>query len=267
MVIFFLKGPCFVKISNVSSTELRIEGGTGVSGSNLTGGPSANSFCRIKSMGTVLVAFPVNYNIHITDSNVFLVIKFNNNYFQWLAFGVAEVPGNIGTGNWFGATVPSYDTNGIYFSLYGGGETGYTSAAAPFWNSTGIFYGKFRSSYLHAPIDGVEWLGDTGLAPLITVYLKPFFEITPNNWNGDSQLFPALVSIARASSKVSIVAAINDFRVLRITNYEPEQILSLGSDRWKIYPFYRKNISSPDGGLGIQHTGTIGWAIRYDGPS
>ena len=55
-------------------------------------------------------------------------------------------------------------------------------------------------------------------------------------------------------------------RFLRIDNYQPGDIIPLGPDRWKVAPWYRKNTAQRDGGSNIQHTGTFGWAIRYDGP-
>ncbi len=55
-------------------------------------------------------------------------------------------------------------------------------------------------------------------------------------------------------------------KFIRINNYEPEQLIVLGNDKWMVFPFYKKNSESL-GGTGISdHTGTFGWVIRYDGP-
>jgi hypothetical protein len=48
--------------------------------------------------------------------------------------------------------------------------------------------------------------------------------------------------------------------------------VTIGQDRWKIYPFFKKNIqyrngttgASPSGGT--NHSGTLAMAIRHDGP-
>jgi len=55
-------------------------------------------------------------------------------------------------------------------------------------------------------------------------------------------------------------------RTLRVDNYDPGQIITLGDDQWRIYPFYRKNADQRDGttSSGGDHSGTMGWAIRYD---
>ena len=72
--------------------------------------------------------------------------------------------------------------------------------------------------------------------------------------------------MARASNKVSILAKIENARYLRIDNLQPEQILTFGAEKWMVFPFHKKNSSVRDGGTSIDHSGTFGWAIRYDGP-
>ena len=67
-------------------------------------------------------------------------------------------------------------------------------------------------------------------------------------------------------NKVRLVLEVRNARYMRIGNNDPEQVITLGPDRWKVFPFLRKNASVPDGGSVIDHSGTFGWAIRYDGP-
>ena len=93
----------------------------------------------------------------------------------------------------------------------------------------------------------------------------PHIERSPSAWNGESPLLPIQAYVWRASAKCSLVVDMRHARYLRIDNYEPGQIITLGGDSWKVYPFYRKASSARNGGIGIDHTGTFGWAIRYDG--
>lgn len=259
------KNDCFVKVTAFAD-ELRIKGGTGASANELTGDASANAFCRIRACGTA-ITFPVNYDIHVHSNSVFLIINFNIDFYQHLAFGIANKATLIGTGNWYSGSVGNYNSPTVSIFEYSGGEQNYGTASAPFWNTGTFLYGRFRTAYIHLPIDNVDWCGDAdSSAPVFTNTLSPLYARQPSIWNSEAILLPALISVERASNKVSIIAEINDCRLLRITNYEPGQIVQIGHDKWKIYPFYRKNIQQPSGGISIQHSGTLGWAIRYDGP-
>ncbi|UIZ57775.1 hypothetical protein LZP46_01050 [Acinetobacter sp. SCLZS86] len=264
----FSKNACFVKLSALTA-ELRIEGGTGANSGNLTGGPSADCYCRIMNFGSQIITWPVNYNIHLTDSDVFLCIKYNVSCYQWMAWGVASVFGNLGTGNWFGASVPFRVPNppGINMGINPIVGDSYQGTPVPFWDGGNMGAGRFRCSYIHVEIDGLKWLGESPTSPAVaTMVNSVFLDRQPNSWNGESIFLPFLLSVARASSKISCVAELNDCRLVRIEHYEPEQIITLGPEKWMIYPFYKKNILAPSGGGSINHTGTFGWAIRYDGP-
>lgn len=133
------------------------------------------------------------------------------------------------------------------------------------------------SSAICSGLDGVLWpypvALDNSFAAINTYHgnvpAAPHLSRSPSAWNQESPLLPIQCTLVRASSKVSLVADIRNARYLRVDNHSPEQIIELGPDRWKIYPFYRKNTSARDGSVapvGTDHTGTFGWAIRYDGP-
>lgn len=234
------KDDCFVKVT-ASANSLLIHGGTGASAGNLTGIAHSDAYCLIKAIGTTAVTFPVEYNIHILDDQVYLVIRYGIDFYQWLAFGVAENIAGVGTGNWYGASVchnGASDGISIGTGLQSGG---YTTAGAPFWNTGNFQWGRFRTAYLNIPTDGVEWLGQgQDNAPLIQVGLTQLLDRQPSSWNSEAILLPAHVWVPRASNKSSIVARLRGCRLLRIDHYQPEQIIQIGHDKWKIYPFYRK---------------------------
>jgi hypothetical protein len=85
-------------------------------------------------------------------------------------------------------------------------------------------------------------------------------------------LLPLRAWKERTPYKSSLVADLANARLLRIDNITPGDILTIGTDKWKAYPWYRKNVSARDGSgnqgsaYNINHTGTFGWAIRYEGP-
>lgn len=76
---------------------------------------------------------------------------------------------------------------------------------------------------------------------------------------------PYNIYLERPENKLSLICQFENARFLRIDNHEPEQILTLGHERWMIFPFCRKDVKNRNGGLNIYHTGTFGWAIRYEG--
>lgn len=257
------KGLCFVRLTTQINTELRVTGGTGVAGGALTGTPvRSDAYCGMRPI--LSFAWPVTYHIHITTTDVICLINYAVDRWQWIGFGVARTYGLLGTGAWFGGFCGGYKSGSVTIAPSSGGEQEYGTAAAPFWNASGFRYGNFRTGYLHGQLDGVEWLGDGGPA-LVNQAVRPTLERQPSAWNNESVLLPAQITYGRAESKVSLVAEIMSFRLVRIDYYEPGQIITLGDYKWKMYPFHRKNTSSRDGVIGGDHSGTLGWAIQYDG--
>lgn len=247
------KDSCFIEITPLNG-ELRVTGGTGFTANQLTGSP--NRYCKIKEIAPDKINFPVSYNLHITNKNVHLIINYSVSIYQWLGFGIANLYSNLGTGNWFGASCGQTDA-----VVANGGLYGYIPG--PFWSIKSETFGYFSTAYIHAPIDSYQWLYDApNLGANISTPIGVLLNRQPNQWNMEATLFPALVAITRASNKVSIAAELQDCRILKLENYEPEMILTLGSERWKIYPFYRRGLSAS----GFQNSGMLGWAIRYDGP-
>lgn len=286
--------------------QIYIAGGTGVDGSNnLLGKQNAKGARLGKTFAgygdsPVLMAFslPVTYEIHISDApdEVYLIVKHDGDSFQHIAFGhspLAQATG--GTGAWFGASWnPITNVNngfsgganfidvGAAWSASGGSldSWSYQSSAPLFFNwSTnlrGAATGDITSAYsgglaaktwhmayhVHCDVDGVGWQN----AGSSTVAF-PHLIRGPNQLNGASPLLVPVATVARPSSKISMAAELAHARLCRIDNLNPEQIITLGTDKWKVYPFWKKNSSAPLGSNGstIAHTGCLGWAVRYHG--
>ncbi|MBZ9665432.1 hypothetical protein H3221_011800 [Pseudomonas sp. LMG 31766] len=266
---------------------LLIQGGTGKSGGALTG--ASGVIPRLGRAGAtaamVDISFPVAYSIHVFDSpdEVYLFIRYSVDRFSWLAFGVSSVPGLPGTGLWLAACarrgyMSSGDLGGFSIRPDSGGGTGINNSSSArcspglFWVSDRASNFTARQDCIHANIDGEGWSGQTGGGSGIQGFnaIYPVFNLitySPSPWNGESILIPIQPHIWRASNKCSLVADLGHARYVRIDNYEPEQIISIGPDQWKIYPFAQKNSEERDGATyGIAHSGTFGIAIRYDGP-
>ena len=264
---------------------LIIQGGTGKSDGNLTGASDVRP--RLGRPGAWSgyedITFPVSYNVHVFSGpdEVFLVIKYNVDRFSWLAFGLSDVPGLPGTGLWLagiarrGYMTSSGTGNGFRITpVLGGGSNdnniGDSTGVGFFWNSNRRTTNpNARQDCIHANLDGEGWSGagnGVEAGALNAIFpVAPMVEYSPSIWAGEAVLLPILAHVWRSSTKCSLVAQVRNARYVRVDNYDPEQIETLGDDAWIIYPFYLKNTTARDGGQALSHSGTFGWAIRYDG--
>jgi hypothetical protein len=266
------KNGCYIKLEVVTSgsaTGIKATGGTGVSGTSLLN--AATTIPRMGNPGVInLITFPVLYHLFVFDNEVYLKIKFNVNTFHYLAFGKSDLTLSE-NGLWISATACgagsySNSTGGVLISDTTGGAGGGVnpSAVAPFWN-TNSFVDNWSNAVIAHGFDGVIWSSGTKIANFVSS-LAPLNARQPSSWSNDSIFLPINIYVDRASSKKSLACQLQNSRYLRVDNFNPEQIIQLGSDKWMIFPFYKKDITSRNGGGFIDHTGTFGWAIRYDGP-
>lgn len=284
------KGAAFVRpyvSSTMTSTEgpgLIIEGGVGASGGSLTGASECRP--RLGRPGAAApftdVVWPATYHIfvHTDPDEVYVVLNYNVSYHYWLAFGVSDVSGLPGTGLWLaGIYRRQYATStttgdGYRLSPTAGDSSGSVSRAfvpgGIFWNSSKIVGLQYSAETIHTGLDGDTWAGgpsDQSVGAINAIQAAiPLIGRTPSAWNSDAPLIPIQVHQWRASNKCSLVADLRHARYIRVNNYEPGDLITLGGDVWKVFPFHLKNSDVPDGGTGLAHTGTFGWAIRYDGP-
>ena len=219
------------------------------------------------------ISFPCNYDVFGFAQELYLVANYDVDSYQWMAFGKTSVPGVPGQGGWCGATLGVF---GVHFSMNdpiditpsGGGAVGLTSAAL-FW-ATSAQNAQGRNGWVNHGIDGHGWtyFGATSDVPIGIRHNAPLLAMQPSVWNSEAALLPIRCWKERPSYKASLIADLAYARHCRIDNLAPGDILTLGSDKWKIYPWYRKDVSARNGGgtYGLNHTGTFGWAIRYEGP-
>lgn len=273
------KGTCFAEIV-VSGSYLAVRGGTGRDGANAltTPGPQSPRIGPVASLG---FAFPMGYEIfiHANPDEVYLVVNYNVDLYQHLAFGASPVPGLPGTGGWYSATCGAATSDSSMFNFADWGTS-------PVWGAAdgGIFYFEWRragehvpaanSSFVHHGLDNKTWAAqDTfgnhssavwwGASQGLT---KQPLQLLPNAWNSEVVLLPIQVCVERPLNHLSLVASLAHSRFTRIDNYTGGQVLTIGPDRWKTFPFFRKNTAQRDGGGYVPHSGTHGFAVRYDGP-
>lgn len=87
----------------------------------------------------------------------------------------------------------------------------------------------------------------------------------PNLYNEATILLPIKPLARRASGGLTIIANLKNARYLRNDNLAPGEIITLGADQWKTYPFFRKDVTLRNSGGDYPHSGTFGYAIKYTG--
>lgn len=270
------KGTCFAEVV-VSGSYLAVRGGTGRDGANAltTPGPDPSRIGPVASLG---FAFPMTYEIFIqaNPDEVYLVVNYNVDLYQHLAFGASPVPGLPGTGGWYSATVPRVGADGTLLAFQSSGSVGLYGVDG------GLFYYDFLSwvalagyngSFVHHGLDNQAWsLHSDAVTSASAAWWNASassrqpLQLLPNAWNSEAVLLPIQVCAVRPSQQLSLVASLAHARFTRVDNYAGGQVLTIGPDRWKVYPFFRKNTAQRDGGWAAAHSGTHGWAVRYDGP-
>lgn len=267
------KGAVYTRLQLVSGF-LTLLGGTGIDGSNNLTGVAPN----VVRLGRPTVAapdisWPISYEIFVmTDPDeVYLVCKYNVDCYLWAAFGQSSIAGLPGTGAWYAASlapaVPG-SANWIAMTPTSGGYVGSSGQISPglFWATTPVG-ATYHNSIIHHGLDAVGWSNNTASAIASSIAASGvMLSALPNSWNSESVLVPVQVWLPRTSgNKVSLVADLAYARHLRIDNHEPGEIITLGSDKWKVFPNFKKNTTVRGGGDAVADTGTLGFAVRYDG--
>jgi hypothetical protein len=213
--------------------------------------------CSIASM-----APPALYRIFSASNpdEIYLVIRFNDgdktDLHRHLAFGKSSLADNLpGSGAWVSASSDRLGRESYMTST--GSQSGY-SGGGIFWMTNSSTSNSFL---YHGLADAASVRELSRIGPN---YHSSLLTIQPNPFNQESVLLPLRAFADRPSSYRSLVAELMHARTLRIPNFESGDILQFGETRWMVFPWLRKMMTSPEGGL--DHSGTLGWAIRYDGP-
>lgn len=274
---------------------VRVRVGNEVDGATLIEAPAGQGSMRPLRVGTSYPDWdwPVTYHAHVlTDPDeVYVFVNYHGTFWQNVMFGRSPAIGNSGTGNWFHGTIPRLGRSDVYryvdgFSVHPGGATlNYFNygvmCGAPFFHGTKSTGGP---AYLSAQMHGAMHDGDSG-APIWSheeLVLQssgtangrvssatgqhPLLSYMPNAWNDSTALVRCQILQGRPENKTSLIGELRHLRFVRNDFINDGEVIELGHDRWKVYPFYRKNVSARNGGQRIDHSGTMAMAIRYDGP-
>lgn len=266
------KQNCFVQLYT-SGSILYLMGGDGQKGSSLTDSPKLSDG-RLLAANLGGVTYPLTYNIHVMDKEVYLFVNYNVDFWSYLAFGQSGVKGLPGTGNWYGGLYP--------LSVYGKKGNGHANCLlfSAFDSSGSIFNSEQGISwFFHHGLDGYPWsisgnqvgnINNTTWASLpsqaaATKIIEPLLIRQPNSWNNEAILLNISPAIYRPEGWLSVVGDLKHARYIRNTYYNDGQIITLGQDKWRVYPCIRKNTTSPEPNYTNDHSGTYALAIRYEG--
>lgn len=266
------RGDCHVKISvDTVNDWLDLLVGNGMSGTNITDAAPASVFC-CRPMSAVTFSYPLSYFLHIMDDEVYLVCNFQTSYYMTLAFGQSPIAGAPGTGVWIAGNAYISDAAGGSFNWSDHCMAGNHYSSANNDARTGLFIvhsggGGAASAgcYVHTGLLGWSGTGSDMTKTWRGIRQLHGIDNPSTNAYGQSILVGIQPWIYVGSNKTSLVADLKHARYVRMDNIEPLEVISEGSDHWKVYPVYRKDASARNGGL--LHSGTYGYAIRYDGPT
>jgi hypothetical protein len=264
------KGTLFVELIALAD-RITVQAGTGQTAGALTG----RSNYQLSYLGITIttnppsvthpVVFPVNYDIYIgtAPDEVYLFINYEVNCYQYIGFGQSNMPGLGGSGNWYVGTACANTLGSTWdFRTLGGGNVNGSSFNCGMFDGL-IGYGSANGAIHHGLENVNNWTGTYSCLDRWTTMLN-----SPNAWNGESILQPIQVYTTRTGGTVSMTAQLAHARWVMIDNLVDGQILTFGPDKWKVYPVWRRSTrvanmqySPANGG-----TGTMGHAIRYDGP-
>lgn len=246
------KGACFTELK-IASGVITIRGGTGVDGSgNLTGACDTPTGRLGQTWPGQVFTFPMTYFIHVNAApdEVYVVCNFNVTYYQSVAFGTSATLGLVGSGGWYVGPFNDLPNNGWYRVAPVGttGETGQGTVTSVFGKDGTT---RFAGGVNHR-MDSATWVVNGAYRDWASLFFRQ-----PNQWNQESILMPIRVYANRSSGFISPVLECAHARFVSIANLDDKQIITLGSDRWKIYPY---------GLRGAAGSGNAGHAFRYDGP-
>lgn len=295
----YFKDGCHVEISlnqaespfpALPNTMIKVQGGTDhASGALVNPSGVVSRIGTAPDGGLFEMDFPASYELWVFDDpqdEVYLIVNYGGDRYQFMAFGRSRAPGLPGNGTYTSSTFggDSEGLNGtagiIAQPVTSGSTTTTVGWSVPLFLEMArpggqVNPGRRYSHALHHDYDGNGWANQAMAAGQDwstgscrwQPFAAPLYERSPSQIAQAAPLLPIDVYVGRPSGGISLVLSLAHARALRIDDFNPGQIIEIGPDSWKVFPFHRKNVDARDGSAsGIDHTGTLGWAIRMAGP-
>lgn len=210
------------------------------------------------------ITFPATAYLFIHAAEIYCVVNYDTDRFQFFACGKSAVPGLPGTGMWMGATLGDptiVDSPAISMLVaQGAGATGNVTSAGLFYATNAAAASK-RNCWVHHNLDGRGWYHGSTItsAPVGVAGFSYVNSVLPGN---NEVLLPLRCYVYRSDGAVSLVADLQHARHIRIDNYAHGQRVRVGLHEFMCFPWHKKFTVFRDGAWLGDHTGTMGWAIR-----
>ena len=281
------KGGLFVLLT-ASANFMSCQVGTGQSGAALTDA-CPNPVRLINLTAADPFTFPITYDLHVNvaPDEVFCVINHSIDRYQNLSFGVSPAPGGT-HGQWVNATCGT-NTNlaAADAAILWPTRTAQTiGGPAPVQYDGNNTSRNFSPSLLgvtsytgpgFSPTLQCYWIRDNaGWGPTATnlavgayagsSYVASLMASLPSSYNQALVLLPmyGLKCVEDTGTAITLVVA--NARHCRLDNHASGEVVDFGGEKWKLYPFYRRDPSLPwPTAVRTLHTGTLGYAVRYHG--
>ena len=199
--------------------------------------------------------FP-SYHLFAPDSKtIYLELEVASTIFQRLGFGSLDLfnPAAPGGGRFFYATGGGHPSTSTGGSTWLGTEIDISSWAleeVPFRGADINTTDSQCGSFLRAAFDSFDnWCGSgrtstSSYQPQSCqgggCHDKVLRDYSPNPLNGVGILLPNIVSVVRGNEYLSPVGIVPGMRYMDMTLYQPGEEFSLGTDVWKVFPWYQK---------------------------
>jgi len=246
-------------------------------------GNGVNINPNIRLMNIPIAKWPLTYYLFYSSNpdQIMLVVNYDVNKIQYLVFGdIVKVHNSAYTGgNWFygpyiygGAPLGIGAMSEVEFrSGQGSGASVQIEPFIPFTGAGELISPSAGSHPIHIEIDGHVWPNAQSVGGYYHVNvtdetIRTMYR-SPNTWNNQAHLVTMHLQF-RATDFYMYLGYVEHLRFVRVTNYNIGDIITLGADKWKVFPWVFKNTVTPNGpgGVGETTSGTIGFAVRYDGP-
>lgn len=270
---YLSKGTIFTRVyltSNVNGAFLAIQGARGVD-DTLSTTVGMGNFNSVPTL-----AFPVTYHVFTFPNEIYCVVGSGDEY-RWLSFGQSQQPGLTGSGNFVSAS-SRVSPGQVQMATYNRSSS-MTNLVAP-----GLFWAQKASSEAQTyqvdndldPLTtgapwGLYYTGNTAGSyydeywTIGTDFCVGLLDSQPNNYNMETVLIPIRGYKSRPDYKTSQVIELENARHIRNDHYQNEEIITLGTDKWMTFPYYKKDPTNRDA-TSNDSSGTYGMAIRYEGP-
>lgn len=232
--------------------------------SQRTSGGSTDQYVVHIPFVTNFTSFPAyHFFSHNTGDSIHLEVEITTGVFLRLGFGKLDLydATTSGDGRYFYATGGQHVTDSTNPNTWLGSESGSDRSLeeAPFSASAWGKVNKRCGSAVRCAFDAFDnWAGcayQSSVSYLseavVALQDRIIFMASPNPLNGVGVLTPINVSVVRNGFNYHPLGVVPGIRYIDMTNYLPGDEFTLGSDTYKVFPWYNKGGRSYE--LGIAH--------------